>query len=222
MFEGRLVAYDTVSDLAVVRIQSDGPLPTVELGRSAGLRAGEWVVALGSPLHLQARGAGGRGAGLGVDTAVPSPALRCPWLAARACRRRPPPHLSSRPRALPAEQRDRWHHQLRGPQGRRAGAGGRAQRVHPGARECAARGCARGGVQRARLHPLASAPTPRPIPPADRRGHQPGQQRGAAGGPAGPRGGHQRHEGRPRRGPAASAAGPAVDLWFVCCVCGGV
>lgn len=38
---------------AVLRIDSDTPLPTAKLGRSGGLRVGEWVVALGSPLHLQ-------------------------------------------------------------------------------------------------------------------------------------------------------------------------
>lgn len=42
-----------VSDLAVVQIMSKQPLPSVKLGTSKGLRAGEWVLALGSPLHLQ-------------------------------------------------------------------------------------------------------------------------------------------------------------------------
>lgn len=41
-----------VSDLAVVRIQCEKPLPAVRLGSSSRLRPGEWVVALGSPLHL--------------------------------------------------------------------------------------------------------------------------------------------------------------------------
>ncbi|PSC74849.1 protease Do-like 14 isoform B [Micractinium conductrix] len=53
IFEGRLVSYDTVSDLAVLKVESDAPLPTARLGRSSSLRVGEWVVALGSPLHLQ-------------------------------------------------------------------------------------------------------------------------------------------------------------------------
>lgn len=42
-----------VSDLAVVQVVSKQPLPAVKLGTSKGLRAGEWVLALGSPLHLQ-------------------------------------------------------------------------------------------------------------------------------------------------------------------------
>ena len=42
-----------ISDLAVIQITSSQPLPVVKLGTSKGLRAGEWVLALGSPLHLQ-------------------------------------------------------------------------------------------------------------------------------------------------------------------------
>ena len=45
--------YCRISDLAVVQITSSQPLPVVKLGTSKGLRAGEWVLALGSPLHLQ-------------------------------------------------------------------------------------------------------------------------------------------------------------------------
>ena len=37
----------------MIQITSSQPLPTVKLGTSKGLRAGEWVLALGSPLHLQ-------------------------------------------------------------------------------------------------------------------------------------------------------------------------
>ena len=38
--------------MAVVKIDCEAPLPVVRLGSSKRLRAGEWVVALGSPLHL--------------------------------------------------------------------------------------------------------------------------------------------------------------------------
>jgi HtrA serine peptidase 2 len=52
--QAHLVSFDTVSDLAILRlIDCDGPLPSVRLGSSSSVRVGEWVVALGSPLHLQ-------------------------------------------------------------------------------------------------------------------------------------------------------------------------
>ena len=40
------------TDLAVVKIESGKPLPVAELGTAQGLRVGEWVLALGSPLAL--------------------------------------------------------------------------------------------------------------------------------------------------------------------------
>ena len=36
-----------------MRIEAAEPLPVAELGSSSGLRVGEWILALGSPLHLQ-------------------------------------------------------------------------------------------------------------------------------------------------------------------------
>lgn len=52
-FEGKVVSFDSLSDLAVIKVNSPWPLPVVRLGTSRDLRPGEWVVALGSPLHLQ-------------------------------------------------------------------------------------------------------------------------------------------------------------------------
>lgn len=53
-FEAEVTNYDTVSDLAVLKMKDvNEPLPVAKLGVSSGLRVGEWVVALGSPLHLQ-------------------------------------------------------------------------------------------------------------------------------------------------------------------------
>ena len=43
---------DATSDIAVVRVQPQEPLPTVPLGTSAKLRPGEFVVALGAPAGL--------------------------------------------------------------------------------------------------------------------------------------------------------------------------
>lgn len=50
-FEGNVEDFDSVSDLALVRIKCQG-LPVMRLGSSSDLKAGEWVVALGSPLAL--------------------------------------------------------------------------------------------------------------------------------------------------------------------------
>lgn len=46
---------DLLSDIALLQIQSDErrEWPTIELGSSSELRAGEWVCALGSPFSLQ-------------------------------------------------------------------------------------------------------------------------------------------------------------------------
>jgi HtrA serine peptidase 2 len=52
-FDGEVVSYDLSSDIAVVKIRSKTPLPAATLGSSQKLRPGEWIIALGSPLHLQ-------------------------------------------------------------------------------------------------------------------------------------------------------------------------
>lgn len=52
-FDGEVVSFDISSDIAVVKINSKIPLPAAVLGSSSKLRPGEWIVALGSPLHLQ-------------------------------------------------------------------------------------------------------------------------------------------------------------------------
>lgn len=50
-FVGVVEDIDPTSDLATVRVKCSN-LPTMNLGDSSGVRAGEWVVALGSPLAL--------------------------------------------------------------------------------------------------------------------------------------------------------------------------
>ncbi|MGK7874647.1 MAG: HhoA/HhoB/HtrA family serine endopeptidase [Xenococcaceae cyanobacterium] len=49
--EGKVVGADSVTDVAVVKIEADN-LPTVSLGDSDGLRTGEWAIAIGNPLGL--------------------------------------------------------------------------------------------------------------------------------------------------------------------------
>ena len=45
---------DPESDLAIVRVDAHPPLPVAELGASATLEIGDWVLAIGSPFQLQA------------------------------------------------------------------------------------------------------------------------------------------------------------------------
>ena len=49
-YEAKLVGRDAGSDLAVLKIVADAPLPFVKLGDSESLRVGDWVVAIGNPL----------------------------------------------------------------------------------------------------------------------------------------------------------------------------
>jgi len=47
-FSAKVIGTDKRSDLALLKVEADD-LPVVKLGRSAGLKVGEWVVAIGSP-----------------------------------------------------------------------------------------------------------------------------------------------------------------------------
>ncbi len=48
-FDASIVGTDPVTDVAVIRVQSDDVLPEAPLGTSDGLYIGEWVVAIGNP-----------------------------------------------------------------------------------------------------------------------------------------------------------------------------
>ena len=49
-FEAELVGTDPTTDVAVIKIdEEEGDLPVLSLGRSADLRVGEWVLAVGNP-----------------------------------------------------------------------------------------------------------------------------------------------------------------------------
>lgn len=52
-FEGKVVNADMHSDIAVVKINSETPLPEAKLGSSTRLRPGDWVIAMGCPHSLQ-------------------------------------------------------------------------------------------------------------------------------------------------------------------------
>ena len=48
----KVVGVDKDTDIAVIKIQTDHPLPTVKLGNSDGAQVGDWVIAIGSPFTL--------------------------------------------------------------------------------------------------------------------------------------------------------------------------
>lgn len=53
--EGRLakvVGTDKDTDIAVIKIEADKPLPSIKLGNSDGAQVGDWVLAVGSPFGL--------------------------------------------------------------------------------------------------------------------------------------------------------------------------
>jgi serine protease Do len=51
-FKGKVVGFDTTTDIAVVKIDATG-LPAVKIGDPAQVRVGEWVLAIGSPFGFE-------------------------------------------------------------------------------------------------------------------------------------------------------------------------
>ncbi|MCU0561464.1 MAG: DegQ family serine endoprotease [Desulfobacterales bacterium] len=52
-FDAKIIGRDPQTDLALIKIDAQGDLPVANLGRSANLKVGEWVVAVGSPFGLE-------------------------------------------------------------------------------------------------------------------------------------------------------------------------
>jgi len=50
--KARVIGVDKATDLAVIKIDTDKPLPTVKLGNSDTSSVGDWVIAIGSPFSL--------------------------------------------------------------------------------------------------------------------------------------------------------------------------
>ena len=47
-----VVGVDKATDIAVLKIQTDTPLPTVKMGNSDGVQVGDWAIAIGEPFGL--------------------------------------------------------------------------------------------------------------------------------------------------------------------------
>jgi serine protease Do len=52
-YPAKVIGRDPVTDIALIKIEAKGNLPTVSLGSSDDLKVGEWVTAIGSPFGLQ-------------------------------------------------------------------------------------------------------------------------------------------------------------------------
>lgn len=51
-FSAEVVGEDSNTDLAVLKLANDGPVPAIDLGDSDALEVGEWVLAVGNPFRL--------------------------------------------------------------------------------------------------------------------------------------------------------------------------
>jgi serine protease Do len=51
--QARIIGTDASTDLALIKIQSNENLPTLQLGDSEQLKVGQWVIAIGSPFGLE-------------------------------------------------------------------------------------------------------------------------------------------------------------------------
>lgn len=52
--EATVIGTDLETDIAVIKVNTDKPLPAAKIGNSDGLQVGDWVLAIGSPFGLQA------------------------------------------------------------------------------------------------------------------------------------------------------------------------
>ncbi|TXD83026.1 PDZ domain-containing protein [Subsaximicrobium wynnwilliamsii] len=52
VYEARLVGTDEKTDIALLKIDADEPLPSIQFGDSDTIKVGEWVLAVGNPFNL--------------------------------------------------------------------------------------------------------------------------------------------------------------------------
>tara|TARA_Y100001968_G_C19395342_1_gene737953 strand:+ start:566 stop:1705 length:1140 start_codon:yes stop_codon:yes gene_type:complete len=50
---GRVIGQDSLTDLAVIKLEAEGPWPTAPLGDSDKLNVGDWAIAVGNPFGLE-------------------------------------------------------------------------------------------------------------------------------------------------------------------------
>ena len=52
-YTGKLIGQDFFTDIAVLKIEGDGPWPKAELGDSTKIKVGDWAIAVGNPFGLE-------------------------------------------------------------------------------------------------------------------------------------------------------------------------
>ena len=52
-FRGKLIGQDTITDLAILRLEGTGPWPKAILGDSNKVKVGDWAIAVGNPYGLE-------------------------------------------------------------------------------------------------------------------------------------------------------------------------
>jgi serine protease Do len=53
LYDAKVVGMDEETDLAVIKVEADHPLPFAKIGNSDGTGVGDWVLAIGSPFGLE-------------------------------------------------------------------------------------------------------------------------------------------------------------------------
>jgi serine protease Do len=53
MYPAKIIGRDPATDIALIKIESKEPLPTLRLGDSDRIRVGEWAIAIGNPLQFE-------------------------------------------------------------------------------------------------------------------------------------------------------------------------
>jgi serine protease Do len=52
-YDAKLIGSDPAIDLALIKVDANGPFPTLPMGDSESLRVGQWVIAIGNPLNFE-------------------------------------------------------------------------------------------------------------------------------------------------------------------------
>ncbi len=52
-FEGKVIGQDFFTDLAILKIEGEGPWPKAQLGDSTKIKVGDWAIAVGNPFGLE-------------------------------------------------------------------------------------------------------------------------------------------------------------------------